>query len=66
MHLYDEPPGKIGVAPCKAEFAAFGGTVEYESAPRDSALNERVFGARLALRRVTVLAGDWYGVEPSQ
>lgn len=66
MHLYDEPPGKIGVAPRKSEFAAFGGTVEYDSAPRDSALNERVFGARLALRRVTVLAGDWYGVEPSQ
>jgi hypothetical protein len=63
--LYDELPPRIAIAPAKSDFAAFGGHVEYESAPRDAALNDRAFGARLALRRVPVLAGDWYAVEPA-
>ena len=66
MQLYDDAIGKVRIAPPRAEYAVFGGHMEYERAREghDAALNERPFTARLAARAIAGHGGDWFAVEP--
>jgi hypothetical protein len=66
VQLHDAPCARVGIAPPKAHYAAFGGHVEYELARerQDAALNERAFATRLSARAIAGSPAEWFTVEP--